>query len=668
MLAGRYRLVDLLTETGGGRFWRAHDQVLERTVALHILDAQDRRSTALLKAARSSATVQDARLLRVLDAEVTEGVCYVVNEWGSGTSLDLLISRGPLGPRRAAWLVAEVADSLATAHSQNVPHGHLVPENILVDQHGEIRIIGHGVDAALRGLTLDRPGNDVLDLAGLLYCALTTRWGGPSESVVPPAPTEHHQVLRPRRVRAGVPRPLDVLCDAVLHPHLGRRDLGDITTAAGIRDYLTEYVGDPAGIPAALLASCPDRREPDQVVLPAAPELAASAIATLHQPGQAVNQAPPQAPTHTPAQPSSQSAAQTPAQTPAQPPPQPAASDLQEDRPTEAGLPIFGDDEDDVEWFQARASRPKPPPAFEEPASRPLFAPDPEGGGPVRTPRRLGERAVDRAQAEQALSSAPAGYGLSGDTSTDAAPVPRGFWPWETMGGSRATTERAVEQSGAGPGAGALLEAEDEVPGRNWVRLGIGALALLVLAVSVLVAFTVTRGPGAEPDADPSTDSASPSADPSTTEPLTGLQATDLDPAGTPVPEENPELAPLAVDGDRSTVWQTEGYFEQLGPQGLKTGVGLTIDLGATTEVTDVRVFFQGTPTDVELYLTDEVPTDVEGLEPISTGTATEEGLVLTPDSAPSGRYLVVWLTALPADGDRFRGRVAEVVVRGASR
>ena len=87
MLADRYRLVDLLSESGGGRFWRAHDRVLERHVALHVIAADDPRADALLDAARRSATVLDQRILRVLDAERIDDVCFVVNEWGSGTSL-----------------------------------------------------------------------------------------------------------------------------------------------------------------------------------------------------------------------------------------------------------------------------------------------------------------------------------------------------------------------------------------------------------------------------------------------------------------------------------------------------------------------------------------------------------------------------------------------------
>ena len=98
VLADRYRLVDLLTESGGGRFWRAHDRVLDRHVALHVIAEDDERAEALLEAARRSATVHDRRLLRVLDADRADGLCYVINEWGSGDSLDIMLAGGPARP------------------------------------------------------------------------------------------------------------------------------------------------------------------------------------------------------------------------------------------------------------------------------------------------------------------------------------------------------------------------------------------------------------------------------------------------------------------------------------------------------------------------------------------------------------------------------------------
>jgi serine/threonine protein kinase len=182
VLAGRYRLVVLLHERSGGRFWRAWDDVLARHVAVHLIPVEDDRADLLKDAARRSATVHDPHLLRVLDTDVLDGFAYVVNEWGEGVSLNNLVVDGPLTPRRAAWMVAEVGAMIATAHASGVAHGRLIPENVLLDESGSVKVIGFAVDAALHGLPSGRAGADVVDLAGLLYTALTGKWTGVSDS------------------------------------------------------------------------------------------------------------------------------------------------------------------------------------------------------------------------------------------------------------------------------------------------------------------------------------------------------------------------------------------------------------------------------------------------------------------------------------------------------
>ncbi len=596
VLADRYRLVDLLTESGAGRFWRAHDRVLERHVALHVIEADDERAPGLLEAARRSATILDRRLLRVLDADQVDGLCFVVNEWGAGSSLDVLLANdGPLAPRRAAWLVSEVAAAIAVAHDAGVAHGRLSPENVLVDRSGSVRVIGFSVDAALHGLPAGRTSTDVADLGGLLYCALTGKWPGVSGSQVPPAPHEHGRVLRPRQVRAGIPRPLDALCDEVVNPYTANasrsRDGHDLTTARGIGDYLREFVGDPSGLAEAEAASHTAQRDNATVVLPALPDRAA----------------PPADPEPTVV------VEREPTEGPADQPPE---------QPTQAGLPIFDDDNDDVSWLVARSTPPPPPPPFEEPPERPLFAPAPSAGQPARKTRP------------------------SANTTGSAD-----YWPWDTG-------------TGTGTGVTPVTEdGDDEVPGRSWLRLAAAIGVSLLLLIAIVVAYNLGRGKtplGAEPEDD---SSPTPSSGAASSAPITGLLADDFDPQGDP-PDENPDLAPLAVDGDPATAWRTMTYDQNFGPGGLKTGAGLTIDLGEAHDVTDVDLALVGAQTGVSLYVTDRAPSGVRDLAPVaSVDAAAKERITL--DEPATGRYLTVWLTSLPQVDGGFRGEIAEVTVRG---
>ncbi|WP_298512379.1 protein kinase family protein [uncultured Nocardioides sp.] len=601
VLAGRYRLVDLLSESGGGRFWRAHDQILERHVALHVISADDPRADLLQEAARRSATVLDQRILRVLDVERIDHQCFVVNEWGSGTSLDIMLaSNGPLSPRRGAWLVSEVADSIAIAHAHGVAHGLLSPENVLLDTNGSVRIIGFCVDAALHGMPPGDPHHDVVDLAGLLHATLTGRWAGVSPSAVPRAPEKHGRVLRPRQVRAGVPRLLDDLCDELLNPR-GQpvREVRDLSSARGIQSVLAEFVGDAAGLAAAIAAGNPEKNE--TVVLPAVPEILA--------------------------RPHPDDWVEPEAETEPEPDPAPRPEPIV-DVPTQAGLPIFDDENDEVSWLRARDEPAPPPPPFEEPPERPLFAPE------ARKPRfpRPDEGPV----------------------------VARGdeYWPFDQ-----------VRSSGSGliPAVDGIDDTREQVPGRNWMRLAMLIAVGLVLLVAIAIAFNLGRGKtplGAEPDDNTST-SVSPTPTPEAAPtPITGLTAVDLDPQGDG--EENPDQVGAAVDGDPATSWTTLTYKQQLGPGGLKRGVGMVVDLGQPYAVRRVDLTLVGAPTALSLYVSETAPTNPEELTAAAQVQAPTDTVSVELDQAPTGRYVTIWLTSLPRVDGGFKGGIVDVVVAGS--
>ena len=204
------------------------------------------------------------------------------------------------------------------------------------------------------------------------------------------------------------------------------------------------------------------------------------------------------------------------------------------------------------------------------------------------------------------------------------------------------------------------------MPGRNWLRLAmvVAVGALVVLAIASAYSLSQGRNPLDFGEPTPAESSASASAAAAAAEPLSDLVAKDFDPQGDP-PEENPDVAPLAVDGNPDTAWRTQIYKQQLGPGGIKTGVGLVIDVGSAAEISAVRLQFEGAPTTVRLYVSDDEITQLTGRRPVVEGVAEGTELELALEAPVTGRYVAVWLTSLPKVAGGFRSKVAEVEVLG---
>jgi hypothetical protein len=215
------------------------------------------RAADILSAARRAAALNDPRFLRVLDASQSDGLVYVVTEWVKASSLADLLAAGPLSPDEARFVGAEVAAALATAHEDGLVHLCLSPEHVLRTAHGQVKVSGLAVDAAVRGLRPTGPedaaARDTVGCAAVLYAALTGRWPLDTPSTLSPAPRENDQLCTPRQVRAGVPHDLDdITC----------RALGGARSAA-------EPVASPAQLATLLADAQGTARMP--VVAPAVP-------------------------------------------------------------------------------------------------------------------------------------------------------------------------------------------------------------------------------------------------------------------------------------------------------------------------------------------------------------------------------------------------------------
>lgn len=222
---GRYLLIDEIpapTPDDAMSFWRGHDEVLDREVAVRLLDEADPRAAAFLGAARAAALVEDRRLLRILDILTvpaqgdTPARIAVVSEWARGHTLDqwLATHEQPwLAVDAAVAIVDDVARAVAAGLETNVTHGRLRPSSVIITDADEVRVRGLAVDAALWGQldpSLTKEQADVDGLGSLLYLLVTGTWPTATGfDDLPTAPMAGVTVLPPSQVRADVPRHID---------------------------------------------------------------------------------------------------------------------------------------------------------------------------------------------------------------------------------------------------------------------------------------------------------------------------------------------------------------------------------------------------------------------------------------------------------------------------
>jgi putative peptidoglycan lipid II flippase len=258
VLASRYRLEELIAESQPTVTWRAFDQVLSRSVLVHLLAPGDTGEEELLTAARKASVATDSRFLRVLDAVHSADPAvgsYIVCEYATGQSLEVILSHGPLSGLEAAWIIREIADALAGVHTLGLYHRRISPDTVIITPTGNVKIVGLLIEAALRPSASDAvPGVqspeqvDVTDLGRLLYASLVCRWPGGPAFGLPDAPKVGRRWMTPRQVRAGVSPVLDNVCDQILGDP-PRHHAPPITTAAGLVTALTKVLGSADAAP-----------------------------------------------------------------------------------------------------------------------------------------------------------------------------------------------------------------------------------------------------------------------------------------------------------------------------------------------------------------------------------------------------------------------------------
>lgn len=150
-LSGRYRLIARLAGGGMGDVYRGHDLLLDRAVAIKVLQpnlAGDPDHLERFKAeARAAARFSHPNVVAVYDwGSEDDDTYYMVMEYVSGSDLrDLLVRRGAIDHGVVLEIMAEVCDALEAAHSEGLIHRDVKPENILIARDGKVKVADFGI-------------------------------------------------------------------------------------------------------------------------------------------------------------------------------------------------------------------------------------------------------------------------------------------------------------------------------------------------------------------------------------------------------------------------------------------------------------------------------------------------------------------------------------------
>lgn len=546
-LGDRYVLDELLAEREGGglEYWSAKDSTLGRLVAVTVLPSEGPAAAvaeAVLDGARRVASVDDPRLVRVLDVGEQDGLCWIIEEGLSeAESLASLVEEHPLPAEEARRIVGESASALESARRRGLHHLYLNPHSVLRTSDGTVKVSGVGVASALEGtddVTADEASLiDSADLISLLYTALTGRWPGEDLAGVRPARRLADGTLpAPSELVSGVPGDLDALCrlahgsEADLHaaPHTP----GELVRQ--LAPWSADMVrGTPPGDLSPRSNSRSEGARAEESLRGGAGAAAAAAAVGSGQGEQ--GQASPSDPTDEVPRPYYRTEASTAAGAATTAAVPPARAD-----DTMGGL-LRGGEARQARADQARTATATAPPRAAADGSG---LPDERGTG---------------AQTAMVLVIIAALLGIA---------IFLGWGVLRNLGGSDTDPD---------PAGGATSSPTEQQSSED-------------------------ADAGAPTSDAPAGEEEQTAAAPEPSRPVAVQGITSFDPEGDG--DERNDLAPLAVDGDEGTEWTSHTYLSQDWGS-LKSGTGLVVDLGEDAEVSEVEVLLGEGDMGGTVYLAD---------------------------------------------------------------
>jgi hypothetical protein len=279
LLRDRYELGRVLGRGGMAQVFEARDRLLDRRVAVKVLDSRLAGDTEFVarfqREARSVAKLNHPNVVAVYDTGVEDGTHFLVMEYVEGRTLADHLREGPLAPERAVQVGREVLVALGAAHQRGLIHRDVKPANVMVTPEGRAKVMDFGIARPVEDNTRLTSGTSVVGtptymapeqvearpldgrtdlyaVGAVLYeCVVGSPPFDGSTALTVAAQHVRDAPVPPRRRRPGVPAGLEAVIMRALQKDPARR----WPTAAAFRRALDQSLS-PAGA-AALTAPGP---------------------------------------------------------------------------------------------------------------------------------------------------------------------------------------------------------------------------------------------------------------------------------------------------------------------------------------------------------------------------------------------------------------------------
>lgn len=236
-ISERYKLIKHIGGGGMSNVYQAHDMILDRDVAVKILrydfSNEDELHRRFQREALSVTSLTHDHIVTIYDVGEDEDIHYIVMEHVKGDTLkEYIAEHAPLSPTRAVQIMKQLTSAIEHAHEHHIVHRDIKPQNILMDEEGNVKVTDFGIAMALSATSFTQTNSvlgtvhylspeqarggtatkksDIYALGIVLYELLTGQLPFKGESAVSIA-LKHLQAETPsvRAINSAIPQSLE---------------------------------------------------------------------------------------------------------------------------------------------------------------------------------------------------------------------------------------------------------------------------------------------------------------------------------------------------------------------------------------------------------------------------------------------------------------------------